>query len=133
MSTLPKWGGRRAQAWTRAVLARGGTVCALRLEGCTEVATEGDHIVPRSVDPSRQYDVTNGRPACRHCNALRGKSTRGNAVVVDARAFFENPAGARKDSSPSPPQVRRKNENESRSHHVPIVRFEGESTERNPQ
>lgn len=70
--SLPRWGGRKAQRWTAAVLATYGTRCALDLPGCTTDATEGDHIVPRSVDLSRQYDVTNGRPACRHCNAERG-------------------------------------------------------------
>lgn len=71
-SAAPRWGGRRAQRWTAAVLATYGQRCALNYDGCTLVATEGDHIVPRSVDLSRQYDVTNGRPACRHCNAERG-------------------------------------------------------------
>ncbi|WP_392391039.1 HNH endonuclease signature motif containing protein [Nocardioides sp. LHD-245] len=129
MSKVPKWGGRRAQEWTRNVLARGGTVCTLRLSGCTGVATEGDHIVPRSVDITRQYDVTNGRPSCRHCNALRGKGAADAPSVVDARAFFENTARPRKDSFSSPPQASGKNEwTEPSTSDSPFsVRFESDA------
>jgi 5-methylcytosine-specific restriction endonuclease McrA len=104
----PKWGGRRAQAWTREVLARGGLVCTLSLPGCTTVATTGDHIVPRSVDPSREYDVTNGRPACLHCNSSRNDGKRDAPVVVDARAFFESGREPGRQADQSPPRASEK-------------------------
>ena len=108
---MSKWGGAKAQAWTAAVLARYGRVCALAYPGvCTGVATEGDHIVPRSVDLSRQYDVTNGRPACRSCNALRGDGSRDPAPLVDARNFFESRPTSQKDSAGSPPRAPEKTE-----------------------
>lgn len=107
-----KWGGRKAQAWTKAVLREHGTVCALRLEGCTLLATTGDHIKPRSLYPWLQYDVTNGRPACQHCNSSRGARPLRGRVIVDARTFFEtaansvegnplvSPPGGQKDGRP---------------------------------
>lgn len=63
---IPKWVGCKAQQWSRAVLAKFGTVCHLQFEGCTEVATTGDHLIPRSVRLDLQYDGNNGRPACQH-------------------------------------------------------------------
>jgi hypothetical protein len=99
------WGGRRAQRWTAAVLANassrdelGRPLCVLKLKGCTVIATTGDHIVNR-IDLERTgrihllYDVTNGVPACLHCNTSKGaalanpKSKVRN--VIDARGFFE--------------------------------------------
>jgi 5-methylcytosine-specific restriction endonuclease McrA len=71
------WGGRRAQAWTRAVLAAhagpNGEAprCWLQLPGCTGVATTGDHIVQRRDRPDLAYVVANGKPACRPCNSKR--------------------------------------------------------------
>lgn len=103
----PSWGGRSALAWTQAVLARYGTTCQLRLDGCTGVATTGDHVVPKSVDPSRQYDVTNGRPACRPCNSKRGDGRRDHELglvrQVDNRVFFaSSTSGDANDPQTSP-------------------------------
>lgn len=85
---MKKWGGRRARAWSTAVLASKGTVCALRSKGCTYVATEADHILPRSTHPHLQYDPTNGLPACRHCNAARGKTPHPSTLTTDTRDWF---------------------------------------------
>lgn len=92
---VPKWGGRKAQAWTRAVLGRYGTECQLRLPGCTGLATTGDHIKPRSARPDLQYDVTNGRPACLPCNIRRYDGRHDQAVIIDALGLLhdEPPAG----------------------------------------
>ncbi|WP_408898651.1 HNH endonuclease [Nocardioides sp. R1-1] len=118
--SLPKWGGYRAQRWKAEVLARYGTVCVLRYPGiCTEVATTGDHIVPRSVDLSRQYDVSNGRPACLPCNQHRGDGRHDPPVSLDARAFFESAEPLPKESEQSPPQASRKT-----ADGVGLVRFE---------
>ncbi|MFJ1461011.1 AAA family ATPase [Nocardia sp. N2S4-5] len=82
---MARWGGRRAARYTAAVLAEYGTVCHLQLDGCTNVATTADHIVPRSLggDP---WALENGRPACRPCNSKRGNgigaATPGVRVVV---------------------------------------------------
>jgi hypothetical protein len=107
--TTPKWGGRKAQAWKRAVLAEHGTRCALRLPGCLGHAATADHIVPRSVDLSLQYDVGNGRPACLPCNVRRSNTPDAARLRVDARSFFENSETPRKGTRPSPPRVRNKN------------------------
>lgn len=65
------WGGRRAQAWTAAVLANSDGMCALRLPGCTVVATTGDHILTQHERPDLRYVVANGRPSCTSCNQTR--------------------------------------------------------------
>lgn len=106
--SLPKWGGRRAQAWSRDVLARKGRVCTLRLPGCTDVATTGDHIIPRSVRPDLQFDPDNGRPSCLHCNSSRNDGRRDAATVVDARNFFESAQDHGRHPAQSPPQDPRK-------------------------
>lgn len=86
---MSSWGGRRAAAWTAAVLDRHGRVCWLNLPGCTTVATTGDHIIPRSVQPELQYDVDNGRPACASCNRRRGATPADvSSLVVDDRSWF---------------------------------------------
>lgn len=101
-----KWGGRRAQQWSRSVLERYGRVCLLQLEGCTRVATTGDHIIPKVERPDLAYVVTNGRPACRRCNSKRNADFLAAAPVVDNRAdFFESgrPAGSHTHQSPPRP------------------------------
>lgn len=123
MSSVPKWGGSKAQAWTREVLARYGRVCALAYPGiCTTTATEADHIVPRSLDLARQYDVTNGRPACRACNAYRGDGRNDPPAVVDTRTFFESRPEPQKDSAGSPPRAPEKTDL------ARLIRFPTEAT-----
>jgi len=102
---MTKWGGRRAQAWTAAVLARYGTVCHLRSAGCTYRATTGDHLVPRSVRPDLQYVVENGRPACASCNFRRKAKALAPRHVVDDTSFFESATAPRKDPAQSPPRA----------------------------
>src|SRR5688572_7567759 len=84
------WGGRKAQAWTRQVLETYGLRCWLQLEGCTQLATTGDHVIPRERAPWLQYVVANGRPACLHCNSARGDRDAPKALTsVDATEFFD--------------------------------------------
>ena len=102
---LKKWGGHRARQWTAAVLATYGRRCVLRLDGCTGVATTGDHVIPRSQRPDLQYVVTNGRPACLPCNQKRGARPLAAArLVVDATDLFESAAATLTDSAGSPPR-----------------------------
>ena len=102
--TGSSWGGRRAQAWSAAVLAaHTGPAgeqpsCWLQLDGCTRVATTGDHVLPRRDRPDLMYVVANGRPACLSCNSKRqGTPTHrlhllGGRVAstIDATAFFDS-------------------------------------------
>ena len=106
---MKRWGGRAAQAWTAAVLDRYGRVCHLNLEGCTTIATTGDHLKPRSTHPDLELDVTNGRPACLHCNTKRNAAPL-PLVVVDDRAFFERRSPGGRDTCPSPPRDSDKNQ-----------------------
>ena len=117
---MTSWGGRRAQAWSAAVLQEHGTTCWLRLDGCTLVATTGDHVLSRHTHPHLAYDVSNGRPACLHCNSSRGATERGAArVVVDKRAVFEAAATpGRPWPSVSPPGP---HEDGDRADHAPTT------------
>ena len=55
------------------ILDRDGHECQIRVKGiCVGYATEVDHIVPRSVDPSLALVPDNLRAACRACNGDRG-------------------------------------------------------------
>jgi 5-methylcytosine-specific restriction endonuclease McrA len=70
----PRWGGRHAQALTRAVLARDGYRC--QIPGPTGVkclawATTGDHIVPRAL--GGPDSLANMRAACGPCNFRAGQ------------------------------------------------------------
>lgn len=68
---------------TALVLATYGTVCAVRLKGCTITATTKDHITPYS---HGGHDVLeNYRPACKSCNSKRSNRVMpgyGASVVV---------------------------------------------------
>lgn len=108
------WGGRRAKAWTDAVLTRYGRICSLELEGCTIIATTGDHVIPKSERPDLAFDVTNGRPACRRCNSRRKTTPLARVVAVDESAFFETGAPSRKASRPISPPVPQENGERSR-------------------
>jgi 5-methylcytosine-specific restriction endonuclease McrA len=62
-----RWGGRRVQEFTAAVLATWGTVCHL----CgNEGADTADHLIPRSKGGS-WWSLDNARPAHQPCNAAR--------------------------------------------------------------
>lgn len=88
------WGGRRAQAFTRLVLATYGDRCHL----CDhDGADSADHLVPRSKGGA-PFDLTNARPAhhapcprCgRRCNGSRGdRPLPSTDVLVDGVAFVD--------------------------------------------
>ena len=63
------------------VLARDDNRCQIRAAGCTQVATEVDHILPAALDPtgSGWYDPDNLRAACRACNLGRMRKHRDTA------------------------------------------------------
>ncbi|GAB3135796.1 hypothetical protein GCM10027289_30120 [Tsukamurella serpentis] len=67
---MRQWGGRAAQRLTAQCLAAKGTLCTLRLPGCTRVATTADHIIARKRGgPDELWNLT---PACSHCNSSKG-------------------------------------------------------------
>lgn len=97
------WGGRKAQAWTQAVLAAHEgpngepPTCWLQLPGCLGTATTGDHVLTRVDRPDLMFDPRNGKPACLPCNSKRqgtpvhrlhmigGRA----AATLDASGFFD--------------------------------------------
>lgn len=103
MHTGSDWGGRRADAWTKAVLAAHQgpagepAQCWLQLPGCTQLATTGDHVLTRQDRPDLKYDVRNGRPACLPCNSKRQGTPihrlhligGRESATVDATSFFD--------------------------------------------
>lgn len=97
------WGGRKAQAWSAAVLAAHTgpdgqpPTCWLQLPGCTTVATTGDHVLPREDRPDLKYAVENGKPACLSCNSKRQGTPvhrlhligGRDAATIDTTSFFD--------------------------------------------
>jgi 5-methylcytosine-specific restriction endonuclease McrA len=97
------WGGRKAQAWSAAVLAAhlgpGGepASCWLELPGCTGLATTADHLIPRQDRPDLAYVLENGRPACLPCNSKRQGTPihrlhligGRESATIDQSAFFD--------------------------------------------
>ncbi len=65
-------GTRASQRLRRQVLAE-EPLCWLRLEGCTIVATQVDHIIAVSDAPHLEFCRANCRGACRNCNQRRGR------------------------------------------------------------
>jgi len=67
------WDSVNRTQWAKTrqiVFDRDGRTCAIGYPGCTQVATQVDHIVPVSRGGSR-YDPLNCRPACVDCNKKR--------------------------------------------------------------
>jgi 5-methylcytosine-specific restriction endonuclease McrA len=69
---LPCWHGRYSRRITADVFATQGRICWLAYPGCLGLATQADHIVPRSEWGGD--DPGNLRPACARCNASRGRA-----------------------------------------------------------
>jgi 5-methylcytosine-specific restriction endonuclease McrA len=69
MARKPQYAGpwRRIR---REVLERDGHRCQIRADGCTQNATEVDHILPVSMG-GEWYDKDNLRAACQRCNNAR--------------------------------------------------------------
>ena len=66
------WKGGSTRAWRvirRAVLERDGYRCQVEGPNCVGVATEADHLVPKSQGGSDM--MPNLRAACRPCNLAR--------------------------------------------------------------
>lgn len=85
---MPRWGGRRAQRFTRLVLAVYGDVCHL----CGHAgADSADHLQTRSARPDLIYSIDNARPAhhlaCPICG-VRCNSRRGTRPLVEPGAVF---------------------------------------------
>lgn len=64
---------RRYGIWRRSVLLR-DKVC--RFPGCTEPATDSDHIVP-IIDDGAPFDTANGQGLCSKHHKLKTKADRG--------------------------------------------------------
>lgn len=69
--------GRSSTALTALVLETYGDQCALRLPGCTRLATTKDHRIPYSLGGDDSLE--NFQPACRSCNSKRGNRILGGA------------------------------------------------------
>ena len=67
---MNEWGGRAAQALTRAVLVRDGYRC----RWCGGVATTADHRIPRAAGGTDTLD--NLDAACEPCNKSKGTADR---------------------------------------------------------
>lgn len=74
----------RTTAWTqasKAVLARDGYRCQIRLPGCLGRATSADHVIELE-DGGPLYELGNLQAACRPCNTAK----RNRALAKRARS-----------------------------------------------
>lgn len=87
----------------KAVLERDGYVCQIKGPRCTQVATQGDHIIP-ILQGGAPYDMDNLRAACKNCNLdrvgeLDDYKWRGGVTLIrlvigsDARTYVRDRAG----------------------------------------
>lgn len=87
-----KWrevSSRAKRQWLRA----GAVRCALcghwidlNAEPASDWSLSVDHIVPVSINPKREYDITNFQPACLACNKVR--QDRDLATILRDRELF---------------------------------------------
>lgn len=87
---VPVWGGRKAQEYTAKTLETYGVTCHIcGLPG----ATTADHLVPKSIDPSRTWDLSNLRPAHSGCNSSKGnrRNDDPSSIVENGMEFFSIP------------------------------------------
>jgi len=68
----------------RRILLAEGARCALRLKGCTKVATTVDHI--NSIDHGGDNSLDNLRPSCAECNSKRGAIQRNKKAAAKREA-----------------------------------------------
>jgi len=85
-------GGSSAWRRLRARVLREEPYCRLRLDGCTEISTVADHIVPKAVRPDLVMVRENVQGACKSCNARRGRKSPARARADNPR----RPVGAAK-------------------------------------
>jgi len=85
-----------------------GKPCYWGYPGCTGIATQADHLIPVSKDPSRAKDRSVMVPSCAHCNQSKGNratpraqrdvawlprsvfSTQRNHIPVHRRVYTHN-------------------------------------------
>lgn len=70
---MSQWKGGSTRAWRRIrllVLERDSYRCRLQLTGCTTVATEVHHLLPRTISGD---DIRYLRSVCRPCNVAAGE------------------------------------------------------------
>ncbi len=62
-------GSTRKSRATREIVLRNHPVCYLRYPGCTIVATEDEHVLPRAQGGSDA--LSNRKGACHHCHQIK--------------------------------------------------------------
>jgi hypothetical protein len=59
------------QKFAKRILRRDRHACQWRLDGCTDYATDAEHIIPRAWDAGGFMDEDNVVASCGHCNRKR--------------------------------------------------------------
>jgi hypothetical protein len=88
-----KRGGSASSNLTALVLATYGTLCHLRLDVCTRVATTKDHLIPYS--HGGDDSLENLRPACNKCNSKRQNKSLGGAYGASIVVVIGPPASGK--------------------------------------
>ena len=78
----PRYKTRMWRVVRAAVLRRDAYQCQLRIDGCTGLATECDHVV-RPEDGGDEFHTDNLQASCKHCNV----SKRNSELAKRARGY----------------------------------------------
>ena len=87
----PRITDRRWQKFRKRILLRDGGLCRYRYSGCTTVAVQVDHLVPRQRAPERMFDESNCFSVCHHCHREKERREREGIPVF----YAEEPAETR--------------------------------------
>lgn len=83
MARSTRWPYIRKQAWDRDRKAKAVChICGQPIDyslpaSSAPLAWEPDHIVPVSIDPTKELDLNNIKASHRNCNRIRGNGTNG--------------------------------------------------------
>lgn len=94
MTRSTRWPYVRKQAWDRDRKAKAVChICGQPIDysipaSSAPLAWEPDHIIPVSIDPSLELDLSNVKASHRNCNRTRGNGTNGeNDLGVRSRIW----------------------------------------------
>lgn len=91
----PRTGSTAHRRWRAGVLHRDQHRCQLHLTGCTQRATEADHITELA-DGGAELNISNGQAACANChNRKTAAHARATQLGRRRRAAPTHPGRAR--------------------------------------
>jgi 5-methylcytosine-specific restriction endonuclease McrA len=89
-STSKHPGSTSRQRRQRADILARDPICYLRFDGCTEVSTEEDHVIPLHKGGDR-WSYSNRRGVCHHCHSIKTQTEAQAARLPTRRATPRHP------------------------------------------